>query len=456
MTYLAGTDGDRMNCAGNCLSFLLPYGGQMDATGAPAFDALAAKVSELAQVCTRLSQENASLRQEVFRLSAGTSPAESAAPSSAAGARTKLELPTAGPTRPLAGKLSRRMMGKAVGAAAVTAMGAAALVEAGAQPAAAATAAPDANGNAVSAGNVTKGESRTSVLYDGASSFAGVVLLGNDSTYDGGSANFPAGLGGWAGAGSTAGKGGVANGIYGYTDNGGGNGVVGYNSNAVSGSGAGVLGLAFGANAAGVKGTNTAGTAVSGTSSSTAGDATAIIGVISSTSPGGFSSAVRGQNNGTGGLGIGLWGSHAGSGWGVYATSESGIGVNASGGSGTGVNASGRTGLAASGSAVGLSASGPVAIQAAGGGGQGVNATNDSGTLATIKAVNSGTNSGVHATSKGRGGVFGGNLAQIQLTPGSGATHPKGGSRGDLYADKNGRLWFCKKGGTTATWHQIA
>ena len=210
----------------------------MDATGAPAFDALAAKVSELAEVCTRLSRENATLRQEVSRLSAGMSPAESAAPSSAAGTRTKLELPTAGPTRPLAWKLSRRMMGKAVGAAAVTAMGAAALVEAGAQPAAAATAAPDANGNAVSAGNVTKGESRTSVLYDGASSFAGVVLLGNDSTYDGGEANFPAGLGGWAGAGSTAWKGGVANGIYGYTDNGGGNGVVGYNSNEVAGSGA--------------------------------------------------------------------------------------------------------------------------------------------------------------------------------------------------------------------------
>jgi hypothetical protein len=429
----------------------------MDATGAPEFDALAAKVSELAQVCARLSQENASLRQQVTRLSAGTSRAAgSAAPSNAAGAGAKLELPTAGPTRPLAGKVSRRMMGRAVGAAAVTAMGAAALVEAGAQPAAAATAAPDANGNAVTAGNVTKGESRTSVLYDGASSFSGVVLLGNDSTYDGSGANFPAGLGGWAGAGSTAGKGGVANGVYGYTDNGAGNGVVGYNSNQVSGSGAGVLGLAFGANAAAVRGTNTAGTGVAGTSNSTAGSATAIIGIISSTSPGGFSSAVRGQNNGTGGLGIGVWASHAGSGWGVYATSASGIGVNASGGAGTGVNAVGHTGVTASGSAVGLSASGPVAIQAAGGAGQGVNATNDSGTLATIKAVNSGTNSGIHATSNGRGGVFGGSLAQIQLTPGSGATHPKGGSRGDLYADKNGRLWFCKKGGTTATWHQVA
>jgi len=31
-----------------------------------------------------------------------------------------------------------------------------------------------------------------------------------------------------------------------------------------------------------------------------------------------------------------------------------------------------------------------------------------------------------------------------------------GHSRGDLYADSTGRLWFCKTGGSTATWHQIA
>jgi hypothetical protein len=214
-----------------------------------------------------------------------------------------------------------------------------------------------------------------------------------------------------------------------------------------------------------VKGVNTSGTAVSGTSESTAGGATGVIGIISSTSPGGFSSGVRGQNNSTTGLGIGVWGSQAGGGWGVYATSVSGIGVVAAGGTGTGVSASGSvgvsasgtTGVSASGNTVGVSAQGATAIQAAASGtGQAVSATNNSGTLATIKAVNSGTNSGIHATSQGRGGVFGGNLAQVQLTPGSGSTHPKGGSRGDLYADKTGRLWFCKKGGTTATWHQIA
>ena len=82
----------------------------MDATGASALDELTAKVSELAQVCTRLTQENASLRQEVTRLSAGsTTAAAAAAPvaaSSGPGGRAKLELPTAGPTRPVTGKVS--------------------------------------------------------------------------------------------------------------------------------------------------------------------------------------------------------------------------------------------------------------------------------------------------------------------------------------------------------------
>ena len=80
------------------------------------------------------------------------------------------------------------------------------------------------------------------------------------------------------------------------------------NSGAVAGTGAGVLGLAFGAKNTAVQGHNSLGTAVSGTTDSTAADATAVLGVVSSSSPGGFSSAVRGQNNGTSGLGIGVWG----------------------------------------------------------------------------------------------------------------------------------------------------
>jgi hypothetical protein len=142
----------------------------------------------------------------------------------------------------------------------------------------------------------------------------------------------------------------------------------------------------------------------------------------------------------------------------MYATSASGIGVNASGGSGTGVSASGATGVAASGSNVGVSASGPTAIVATGSGGAGVGVSASvTSTAPAVQAANAGAGAGVQGTSQtGRGGVFSGSAAQVRLTPGSGSTHPKSGSRGDLYADKTGRLWFCKKSGTTATWHQIA
>jgi hypothetical protein len=72
---------------------------------------------------------------------------------------------------------------------------------------------------------------------------------------------------------------------------------------------------------------NVAGSVFSITNSSTAGNAFGVHGVIGSTSPGSGSAAVRGQNNGTAGLGIGVWGSQDGSGWGVYGTSVSGRGV---------------------------------------------------------------------------------------------------------------------------------
>jgi hypothetical protein len=73
------------------------------------------------------------------------------------------------------------------------------------------------------------------------------------------------------------------------------------------------------------------------TNPSTADNAFALHGIISSASPGASSAAVRGQNNGTGGNGIGVWGSHGGSGLGVYGTSVSGIGVYGLSTSGTGV-----------------------------------------------------------------------------------------------------------------------
>jgi hypothetical protein len=93
----------------------------------------------------------------------------------------------------------------------------------------------------------------------------------------------------------------------------------------------------------GVAGFSSAGTGVSGVSGSSAAHASAVYGEISSVSPGAFSAAVRGQNDGTGGNGIGVYGSHAGPGWGVYGTSVSGIGVVGS--SATGVSGMGTTGV---------------------------------------------------------------------------------------------------------------
>ncbi len=154
------------------------------------------------------------------------------------------------------------------------------------------------------------------------------------------------------------------------------------------------------ADVVGVLGSNSAGTAISGSSQSAVPNATAILGTLDNNGPGSFPAAVRGQNLGTAGNGIGVWGSHAGSGWAVYGTvTGAGIGVLGQGlASGTGVRGD---------------------------------------------------------SVKGRGGVFTGAAAQVQLLPGTNSAHPKSGQQGDLYADKSGRLWFCKKGGTTATWQQI-
>ena len=57
------------------------------------------------------------------------------------------------------------------------------------------------------------------------------------------------------------------------------------------------------------------GTSIEGTNSTATSNIAAIRGIVTNTSPGGFSAAVRGINNGTGGLGVGVYGSQAGSGW---------------------------------------------------------------------------------------------------------------------------------------------
>jgi hypothetical protein len=95
----------------------------------------------------------------------------------------------------------------------------------------------------------------------------------------------------------------------------------------------------------GVSGTSLTGIGVSGTTGSTAAGAAAVHGEITSASPGALSAAVRGQNDGTGANGIGVHGSHAGNGWGVYGTSQGGIGVFGNAATGTGIEGSGTTGV---------------------------------------------------------------------------------------------------------------
>lgn len=92
------------------------------------------------------------------------------------------------------------------------------------------------------------------------------------------------------------------------------------------------------------------GTSLEGVNNTTTSSIAAVRGIVNNTAPGGFSSAVRGINNGTGGLGIGVWGSQAGSGWGVYGVTPNGLGVYGnSSANGTGVyaNSNSGTGLTA-------------------------------------------------------------------------------------------------------------
>jgi hypothetical protein len=92
------------------------------------------------------------------------------------------------------------------------------------------------------------------------------------------------------------------------------------------------------------------GTSLEGVSNATTSSIAALRGIVTSAAPGGFSSAVRGINSGNGGLGIGIWGSQAGSGWGVYGVTPNGLGVYGnSSGAGTGVyaNSNNGTGLSA-------------------------------------------------------------------------------------------------------------
>ena len=84
---------------------------------------------------------------------------------------------------------------------------------------------------------------------------------------------------------------------------------------------------------------------------STTSSSVGVRGVMLSTAPGANSAGVRGINNGTGGLGIGVWGSHAGTGYGVYGTAAGGRGVYGAATSGRGVQGETTTGVGVYGNA---------------------------------------------------------------------------------------------------------
>ncbi|WP_114819719.1 beta strand repeat-containing protein [Chryseobacterium sp. KLBC 52] len=143
------------------------------------------------------------------------------------------------------------------------------------------------------------------------------------------------------------------------------------------------------------------GSSLEGNNNTTTSNIAAVRGVVTNTAPGGFSSAVRGINNGTGGLGVGVYGSQAGSGWGVYGTTPNGLGVygNASA-NGTGVYANSNTGT-------------------------GLTATSNNGIPASISIFNNANNNvALSASSVGNGTVVNvttsGNGAGVRSSTGAG------------------------------------
>jgi hypothetical protein len=186
------------------------------------------------------------------------------------------------------------------------------------------------------------------------------------------------------------------------------------------------------------------GAAIYGSIDNTAANVYTIRADLATSTPGAGSAAVYGQNAGTTGNGYGIYGTHIGTGWGGYFTSNGGIGVYGSGGSGTGVVGSGT-------------ATGVKGSSTSGYGGQFTSSTNYGVRGSSIKSIGiraSGGTDGIYATgTNGRGAQLGGGAAQLKLRPSSAATHPASGQAGDFFVDSSKRLWFCKGG---STWRQVA
>jgi co-chaperonin GroES (HSP10) len=218
------------------------------------------------------------------------------------------------------------------------------------------------------------------------------------------------------------------------------------------------------------------GSAVEGINSSTMANVRGITGIISSISPGSLAAGVRGINNGTGIEGIGVWGSHAGGGYGVYGSSNSGTGVYGNSTSGFGLVAESAAWNAAFFDVTDPANSSDVVYIYNQGLGNGLNVTseksngiqaitNDSasaglmalnnlggraiygvgfGTEAGIEGYNASTGAGIKATSTGEGGTA--LVAELQgVTTGNTAVFKVNGGN-VARIDNSGKAFF--NGGT--------
>jgi hypothetical protein len=162
----------------------------------------------------------------------------------------------------------------------------------------------------------------------------------------------------------------------------------------------------------GVHGSSTSGIGIIGTSASTSADAAAVQGTITSTSPGPLSAGVLGINNGTGGNGVGVFGSQNGFGYGVYGYTPSGYGVVGQSGDGIGVHGIataggyGVMGDTSDGNGYGVygNADNGTGVYGNADNGTGVTGATASGTGVEGSAT---TGTGVHGVSTGGYGVYG-------------------------------------------------
>jgi|GEM_PF-1890612 len=138
--------------------------------------------------------------------------------------------------------------------------------------------------------------------------------------------------------------------------------------------------------------------AIEGSTTSAANNAAAIRGIITSETPGTFSTALRGQNNGRGSAGIGVSGTQDGSGWGVYGSTPGGVGVYGNSTTGMGLYGQSVSGPSVMGFQPGAGTSNAGYFQNS--------STTNTATVLRVLSNGTGEGLGVNMTGSGKAGVF--------------------------------------------------